>query len=132
MQYRVLIVDDEIDVLNVLEEMLEKLGFNAVAVTSGVRAIELIKSSQFDLVITDLVMPDKNGIDIINEINSSSNPVHVLITAGVDLPDLDMEIPGIDKYSFIKKPFTLDDIKTKLSAFWADRKIMVKQEVRER
>lgn len=129
MRCKVLVVDDEQDVLNVLKEMLEKLGCETRGVTSGVKAIELIKKNRFDLVVTDMIMPGMSGLDIINEINRMDMKIPVLITAGVDLPEINVELPGFVTESFIKKPFTFEDIRKKISVIISTNARGVKQEL---
>ncbi len=117
MRYRVLVVDDEQDVLNVLREMLERLGFETCGATSGIRAIELIKRERFDLLIIDLIMPGLGGMDILREIQRINKRIPVLITAGVDLSETNINLTDMGVRSFIKKPFTIKDIKSKINDF---------------
>lgn len=114
MRYRVLIVDDERDVLNVIKEMLTNLGYEASGETSGIKAIELIKKGNFDLVIADLIMPGKSGLEILKEVKNINRKTPVIITAGVDLDEANIDLFEYGLNEFIKKPFTFEDIKAKL------------------
>ena len=125
MRSRVLIVDDELDVLNVMKEMLDRLGFESSAVTSSVKAIELVKDTQFDLIITDLIMPDGNGLELIHKIRSLKQGIPIIITAGVSLEDVNIELNQYGLEDFIKKPFTMNDIRQKVSKFIEPEKVTI-------
>ena len=117
MRYRVLIVDDEQDVVNVLKEMLAVLGYQADGVTSSVRAIELVTSNRYDLVIADLIMPEKTGLDIFREVKSIDREIPVIFTAGVNLAEADCDFIREKSSDFIQKPFTLKAIEAKLGEY---------------
>jgi len=62
---KVLIVDDDIDVANAMQEYLTACGYMAVACTSGREAIEELKAHDFELMLTDLMMPEMNGVELL-------------------------------------------------------------------
>ncbi len=61
----VLIVDDEVDVLNAMQEYLTACGYMAVGCTSGKEAIEKLKTRDFEIMLTDLMMPEMNGVELL-------------------------------------------------------------------
>jgi len=62
---KVLIVDDDVDVVNAMQAYLTACGYMAVGCTSGKDAIEELKAYDFDLMLTDLMMPEMNGIELL-------------------------------------------------------------------
>jgi DNA-binding NtrC family response regulator len=62
---KVLIVDDDIDVVNAMREYLTACGYMAIGCTSGKDAIQELRSHEFDLMLTDLMMPEMNGIEVL-------------------------------------------------------------------
>ena len=62
---RILIVDDDIDVVNAMQEYLAACGYMAVGCTSGKEAIEQLKTHDFELMLTDLMMPEMNGVELL-------------------------------------------------------------------
>ena len=62
---KVLIVDDDVDVVNAMQAYLTACGYMAVGCTSGKDAIEELKAFDFDLMLTDLMMPEMNGIEVL-------------------------------------------------------------------
>jgi two-component system NtrC family sensor kinase len=65
---RILVVDDEEDILEMLVETLERDGHEAVAVTSGRQALERLRTESFDLILSDLRMPDLDGAALLREL----------------------------------------------------------------
>lgn len=62
---RVLIVDDDIAVVNAMQDYLTACGYMAVGCTSGKEAIEILKTCDFELMLTDLMMPEMNGVELL-------------------------------------------------------------------
>lgn len=62
---KILLVDDNLDLLKLLNEVIRRNGHDAVMAQDGQVALDLAKREQFDLVITDLIMPEKEGIETI-------------------------------------------------------------------
>ena len=113
----VLVVDDERDVLNVFSEMLKLIGFKVYAVDNTADALNIMNDSKFDLIITDLIMPDINGLDFIKQLRKRGINTPVVITSGLNPKKamINLDEYGISEY--IVKPFTINDIKQKLSKF---------------
>lgn len=65
---RILLVDDDKDVRDVLHSILLSSGYDVVAVGNGEEAVQNFRGSQFDIVITDIIMPVKDGLETISEI----------------------------------------------------------------
>ncbi len=105
---RVLIVDDEEDILNLVKYNLERDGYEIVAVTSGEAAVRAARSEVPDLILLDLMLPGMDGLDVCrilkNDNNISSTPI-VMLTAKGDDSDIvtGLEL-GADDY--ITKPFS--------------------------
>ncbi len=58
----ILVIDDEISLRDMMTGFIEKLGFNVLAAASGEEGIEIIKEEPVDLILTDYLMPNKNGL----------------------------------------------------------------------
>ncbi|MHC5061211.1 MAG: sigma-54-dependent transcriptional regulator [Planctomycetota bacterium] len=112
----ILIVDDEKDHADVLVEALEKQCAKAVAAYSAARAIELIDSRDFDLVITDLnLRSDINGIDILDRLKKKNiaTPV-ILITAYASIDTCKQAIRQ-GAYDYLVKPIDVDQLRVMVS-----------------
>lgn len=78
----ILVVDDEEDVRVMLKTALNRNGCQVSTAASGREALALYKNEGFDLVITDLVMPDVSGIDLIMELRNLNSGVNIIAISG--------------------------------------------------
>ena len=78
----ILVVDDEAPVRNLLSDVLEKEGYTVFTAETGVEASTIYNANNIDLIITDLVMPEKGGIDLIMELKKQDPGVKVIAISG--------------------------------------------------
>jgi len=103
---KILIADDEPDILEILQFNLEAEGYNVVTAKNGVEAIEKAKKIKPDLIILDIMMPLKNGIETCRQLRSMSEFENTLITFLTAISDDLTEVQGLETGAddFIKKP----------------------------
>lgn len=104
MQNKILIAEDDKDIVELLKLYLESSGFDVTCVYDGASALEIFKDNVFDLIIADLMMPKLNGYELIKELRKTSN-VPIIITSAKNMDSdkvLGLDI-GADAY--ITKPF---------------------------
>jgi len=106
---KILVVDDEPNVIRSLIFVLEKEGYNVSSATDGEDAITKIQQSKPDLMLLDVMMPKKNGYEVCKEIKGSSslNDIHVIMLTAKG-QEVDRE-KGLDAGAdeFMSKPFSL-------------------------
>ncbi len=119
----VLVVDDEPDILNIFRELFDSIGYRVSLESSSVKALDLIKHEDFDLVITDLIMPERSGLEIVKAVKTGKKKPSVIIMAGVDINNFEIGIEEYGEIEFITKPFTIKDIKLKLEKLFKDEAI---------
>ena len=106
MSYKILLVDDEPDILEIISYSLESAGHKVYKANNGLEAIKIAKKIIPDLIIMDLMMPHMNGIDACEEIRKSNNLKDVVITflsaRGEDFSKIAGFEAGADEY--ITKP----------------------------
>jgi two-component system phosphate regulon response regulator PhoB len=108
MKEKILVVDDEKDILELIDYNLSKNGYRVKTVVSGEEALDLIKENDYDLIILDLMLPGVDGFDICKIIKADKHKSHipiVMVTAKADEADkvAGLEI-GADHY--VTKPFS--------------------------
>lgn len=105
MKQRILIVEDEPDLARILSDYLLRDGFEATVITHGAHAIAAVQQWQPDLLLLDLMLPGRDGLDILNELRQTSALPVIMVTARVDEIDrlIGLEA-GADDY--ICKPFS--------------------------
>ena len=110
---RVLVVDDSADIRGMLQAQLEMEGFDVATAPDGARALALLGRQRTDLIITDLFMPDKDGIETILEIREKYPAVQIVAMSGWDSrqgSDYLKVAREIGAVRTVKKPFELTDI----------------------
>jgi PAS domain S-box-containing protein len=109
---RVLFVDDEEAAVTAMKKILLRLGYNAVTTTSSLEALEKFSNSpeSFDLVITDMTMPDMTGKKLVKEIKSIRPDIPVILCTGFSdqIDEEEAKKAGIDEYMI--KPINMNDI----------------------
>jgi len=101
----ILIVDDEKNYTLILSAVLEKEGFDTLTANSGKSAIEIIQSSDVDLVLTDMKMPEMDGIELLENIKAKDSALPVIMMTAHGTVDKAVEAMQKGAYSYILKPF---------------------------
>ena len=112
----ILIVDDESYILDMLREQLSSLGYNIITASSGKEALQ--KAEEFkriDILLTDIVMPSMNGIELAKKFNKLLPETKVIFMSGYVSPSLNIKELPKENYSFFEKPFSLDRLNAELS-----------------
>jgi DNA-binding response OmpR family regulator len=109
-QIRILIVDDEPYIGQLLERYLTPEGYLCRVVFSGEEAIKALESIQFHLVLADIMMPGMSGIDLLHIIKSIHQDVAVLIVTAVDDRETGVLAVELGAYGYIIKPFERNEI----------------------
>jgi len=104
MNGKILIVDDDPSTLDMLQIMLEAQDYFVINSYDGVNALEKIQATDFDLVITDLKMPRKNGIELLKEIKANYPEVEVIMTTAYMTIDTAISAMKIGAYDYLTKP----------------------------
>lgn len=110
MSKRILVVEDETNLLDIVVFNLETEGFSCKSVSNGRLAAEIIRNENFDLILLDVMLPDKNGFEIMQDMVESGNVTPVIfITARSQ--DMD-KITGLKSgaVDYITKPFNLEEL----------------------
>ena len=99
MSKKILIVDDEPDVLTFTSAVLEENGYSSAKAKNGVEGIELVYKEKPDLVLLDLMMPKKSGIMMFQELRKDPKMSHipVIVVTGIS------EVTGVDFRNFMYK-----------------------------
>jgi len=106
----ILVVDDDRDVVNILSQWLTLSGYRCFVANSGATALELMKDSQFDLVVSDIMMPGMSGVELLTRIKSSFPDVAVIMVTALDDRRTAIQTLEIGAYGYIIKPFKRNEI----------------------
>jgi signal transduction histidine kinase len=107
---RIFIVDDEPEIVRFMEKVLVKNGYDVSSSTSAQLALEKIMREPFDVVITDLRMPDMSGMELLEKIKSSAVPVEVVVVTAHATIDTAVECLRKGAADYLIKPFEINEI----------------------
>ena len=107
-----LIVDDDKGLCEMLEDTLsQEVEVKVTSANNGLDAIEKIKEKKFDLILTDLMMPGANGIEVLKTAKEINESTHIIIITGFASLETAMEAIKKGAYDYITKPFKLEEIR---------------------
>lgn len=107
---KVLLVDDEASILSVLSVLLKAEGYEVVPVDNGEKALELIKSTAFDLMITDIRMRPIDGVTLLKAVREQRPSMSVLMITGYGTIETAVESLKYGAFDYITKPFKVDEL----------------------
>ena len=107
---RILVVDDDKQLADMLVNYLIHLGYQAVAAYGGYDALSTLKQGDFQLIITDLNMPDMDGIKLLEAAKSLDKRVVVVVITGYGTIESAVEAIKKGAYDFIPKPFNMEEL----------------------
>lgn len=107
---KILIVDDEKLVRDFLFETLKRKNYDVQTAVNGQKAFAALKESHFDLVITDMKMPDHTGIDVLKKVKELSPETIVIIITAYGSIENAVEAMRLGAFNYLIKPFTPDTI----------------------
>ena len=112
---KILVVDDEEDVRDTLYNVLKSLNYEPYTAASGAEALEIIKTTSIDVVLSDLYMPEMDGIELLKRIRAvDAKMVFLMITAH---PTVETAVEAIKKgaYDYLTKPFHIEEVRLKIN-----------------
>lgn len=114
MTKKILLVEDEKTLCLLYEEELSREGYEVTAVTDAEAALAALKAGPFDLIITDIRMPGKNGIELITEIMGLRKDIPIIINSAYQSYKEDFMTWAADAY--VVKSASLDELKAKIKS----------------
>lgn len=107
---RVLVVDDEAKMRRLLEIMLKQMGYDVLQAGNGRQALDLLREEAVDLIITDLRMPELDGMDLLRELNAQNSEVPVIVVTAYGTVDSAVQTMKYGACDYIVRPFELEAV----------------------
>ena len=113
---KILLVEDEIDLNNIVTKYLKKNGYSVDSVFDGEEALDYLEYGEYDLVILDVMMPKVNGFEVIKELRNKGNHTLVLMLTARD--SADDKVKGLDLGAddYLVKPFDFNELSARIRA----------------
>lgn len=109
-QYKLLIIDDEENMLHMLSALLSKEGYAISTANGAEEALDIINIDCFDFILCDIKMPGMTGFEFLKEISDLSIPSTIIMMSAYADVDIAIEAMKAGAYDFISKPFKKDEV----------------------
>ena len=113
-QVRVLVVDDEESVRNLLQRILEGAGYQVATAANGKEALYKVSLGETELVLLDIKMPEMSGIEVLSKLTADSPDTCAIMVTSVAETETAVEAMKLGAYDYILKPFDRDDVLQKM------------------
>ena len=116
-QYKVILVDDEAEVIDIMEAKIRwsELGFEVVgSAKNGVKALELVEKLQPDVVLTDIRMPYMDGLELSRKLNQDYPNIYIILCTGFDEFEYAKEAVHLDIKEYLLKPISAAELSESL------------------
>jgi DNA-binding NtrC family response regulator len=102
---RLLIIDDEVELREVLIALLENSADHIVEAGNGLEGINILQKQEFDAVLSDERMPKKSGLEVLKWMRENSIPIPFIVHSGYGQKDIIQQANDLGAYAFIDKPW---------------------------
>ena len=114
-QRRILVVDDEQTVRDVLQRTLEKAGYDVITAANGQEALDKISQFDVSLVLLDIMMPGLDGFDVLERMPQYLN-IPVIMLSGIHDKTTKIDTLGLGADDYIAKPFSAEELLARIQA----------------
>ena len=122
-EVKILIVDDEAGIRDILSRKLSSAGFQCLTASDGLNAMKLLKSGQPDLVLLDVTMPGKSGATVLKDINTKYPDIAVIMVTAVADVQVVINLMKAGAYDYVIKPVDLNALLFSISRAMEKRKL---------
>lgn len=127
-QYRVLIVEDDPLVRELLVASVRAFGFECAEACNGRKAMDILKKQSFEIVVTDMVMPEVGGMELLAHIKADYPQIGVIVVTGYMGVFSYMDVIRAGASDFIVKPFNADELEAKINRILREQEMMSRLE----
>ena len=110
MKIKVLLVDDEKDFIESLAERLQLRDFDVTTALNGIDAINLVQENDYDVIVLDVKMPGKDGIETLKEIKKTTQLSQIIMLTGNATVESAIQGMKLGAYDYIMKPTVTEDL----------------------
>ena len=115
MKSRILVVDDEESIREFLEIMLKKEGYEVTTAEDGAKAKEILTKKSFDMIISDMQMPNVTGIELLRHVRESYPDLVFMIITAFGTTETAVEAMKLGAYDYLTKPFKIDEVRLNIA-----------------
>jgi DNA-binding NtrC family response regulator len=120
---RVLFVDDDKDILMMVDQYLQMQQYDIQTVDSGLKALDLVKDQDIDIIFTDYKMPEFNGLELLAAVKQYKPEIEVIMVTGYGSMESAIQAMKFGSYDYLQKPFKLDHLKLIIDRIIEEKKV---------
>lgn len=110
MAYKALVIDDDISVRDLMKFQLDSEGFEVTAADCGVKGIEIVEENEFDIILTDLNLPDFDGIEMVRRCKEISPNTEIIMVTGYGSVEKAIEATKAGAFYYVEKPVEFEEL----------------------
>ena len=110
MKIKIIVVDDDVIMLQAIKNMLTNNGCEVFATTDAQDALDTIEEEDYDLIISDIMMPYVSGIELLSSIKQIKKDIPIIIISALDQQEVIMTAFEEGAEDFVKKPLNLNEL----------------------
>lgn len=107
-QARILVVDDEVHILEVVKARLEHKGYNVTTASSGEKALEALKRERPHIILLDIMMPGLSGIEFLKLAKEIQPDVGIIMVSALEDDEIAMRSFDLGAYDYVTKPISFE------------------------
>ncbi len=104
---KILVIDDEQGIRNLLDTLLRRKGYDVVLAESGSKGLELFRRERPDVIVLDLIMPEMTGLAVLRQIRSLDSKKPVIVLTGAGTAEAEQQIRALGVTEYVEKEFSL-------------------------
>jgi len=120
---KILVVDDDQSIRDTLSNYLKRQDYNVYSAENGVDALEKMKEFHPDLIITDVKMPEMNGLELLNKVKELDKHIQVIMISAYDDMQSTVKAMQSGAYDYIEKPLEIDKLKLRIKRALENKKL---------
>jgi len=109
--YRILVIDDEENMLELYSRILGKEGYKVTTALTAEEALDLFRSKVFDLIIADLALPGMNGVELLKKVKEEDPDIPYILITAYGTVESAVEAMKLGAFDYIPKPFQTEELK---------------------
>ena len=125
---RILIIDDDTDICEYMQLLLTQNGYDVTAKTDPRAGLDELRDEEYHVVILDIMMPELNGMEVLEEIRSFDSDIAIIIFTGYPSVDTAVTSMKYDVSDYIKKPFDVDEFNQTLEKILREKGLLTDPE----
>jgi len=110
MAYKALVIDDDIATLELMRFQLKDEGFEVTTAERGSKALDFVRETEFDIILTDLNLPDVNGIEMVKQCKQISPDTEIIMITGFGSMEKAIEATKAGAFHYVEKPVNFDEL----------------------